>query len=148
MSKLSKFAHFLTKGVEGSSNRAGSEANVQAAPTDGVVKVFDVVLTPVLFAMIGLAVDYKFSTAPIFTLTFLFFGVAGMAIKLWYGSFGGSSSNSISHNGESSTKVVRRSSIVPVSKGDLLGGDLAVPDDLDLTFDGNSNPKYRKTETE
>lgn len=133
MSRLNSFARFMVKGTKRPNDSAVSAA--ESGFGDGVVKVFEIVMTPVLFSLIGLAVDYKFDTAPIFTLSFLFFGIAGMAIKLWYGTFAPGSSLSFSCSDESSTKVVRRSQIRPLGKGELLGGDLELSPELDLTLD-------------
>lgn len=133
MSRLHSFARFMVKGTK----RPTVSGKSGAGPgfDDGVVKVFEVVMTPILFSLIGLAVDYKFNTAPIFILSFLFFGIAGMAIKLWYGTFAPGSSPSFSHNDETSTRVVRRSQIKPVGEGELLGGNLELSSELDLTLD-------------
>ena len=139
MSRTRSFVKFMVKGTRPSASTSGQ--NGVGGPDhfgDGVVKAFEVVLAPVLFALIGLAVDYKFQTAPLFTLGFLFFGIAGMIIKLWYVSFGPQSSSQFLQSGDSSSKVVRRSQIKPVVTGELLGGDLEVPKDLDLTFDRGS----------
>lgn len=105
---------------------------------DGVVRAFELVFTPIIFALIGLALDNKLNTTPIFTLGFFFFGIAGMTIKLWYISFAPQSSPEFLQSGESSSKVIRRSKIKSVELGELLGGDLEVPADLDLTLDRKS----------
>ncbi len=139
MSRTRSFVKFMVKGNRPSAS--SNEQNRVGGPDqfgEGVVKAFEVVLTPILFALIGLAVDYKFHTAPLFTLGLLFFGIAGMTIKLWYVSFGPQSSPQFLQSGDSSSKVVRRSQITPVVTGELLGGDLEVPKDLDLTFDRGS----------
>lgn len=133
MSKLASFAAVLLKGTKPADiSRTREELGGLG---DGVVKAFEVVLSPILFALIGLAIDLKVGSAPVFTLAFFFFGIAGMVIKLWYTMFKNDNFIAISHNGQSPTKVVRRSAIQPVGAGDLLGGDLEVPDSFDLTLD-------------
>ena len=128
-----------------SSSEVGSTRPESARFGDGVVKAFEVVLTPILFALIGVAIDQRLNTAPLFTLGLLFFGIAGMTIKLWYVSFRPQSLSQFLQSGESSSRVVRRSQIKPVEVGELLGADLEIPPDLDLTLDrgsetGNSEP--------
>lgn len=139
MSKLEKFAKFIVKGAKPNLDRGNDPASSNSLSSgmggDGVVKAFEVVLTPVLFALLGVFVDYKFNTAPIFTLGFLFFGIAGMVIKLWYGTFTAGLSSQFLQNDESSTRVIRRSQIKPVGRGELLGGDLDIPSELDLRLD-------------
>lgn len=147
MNKLEKFAKFMVRGTTSSSDRIGSENDENRITSgmggDGVVKAFEVVITPVVFALIGVFIDYKVHTAPVFTLGFLFFGIAGMVIKLWYGTFTGGISSQFLHNGESSARVIRRSQIKPVCRGELLGGDLHVPSDLDLSLDNGVGFKHK-----
>ncbi|MDA8081699.1 MAG: AtpZ/AtpI family protein [Actinomycetota bacterium] len=142
MSKTRSFVRFMVKGNRPSAS-SGEQNRVDGPGQfgEGVVKAFEVVLTPILFALIGLAIDYEFNTTPLFTLGFLFFGIAGMTIKLWFVSFGPQSSPQFLQSGDSSSRVVRRSQITPVVTGELLGGDLDVPKDLDLTFDRGSEPR-------
>lgn len=138
MSRVSSFTRFIVKGTKPAVRSTPSDSQTSAPASgfgDGIVKVFEVVMTPVLFSLIGLAVDYKFNSAPVFTLGFLFFGIAGMVIKLWYGTFSPGSSPSFSHNGDTSARVIRRSQIKPVGNGELLGGDLELSSELDLTLD-------------
>ncbi len=147
MSRTKSFVNFMVKGAKSrdiSPDGTGSSQSY-ARFGDGVVRAFEIVLTPVLFALIGLGIDYKLSTTPWFTLGFFFFGIIGMIAKLWYVSFGSESFSQFLQSGDSSSKVIRRSLIKPVELGELLGGDLEVPPDLDLTLDrgaeaGNSEP--------
>jgi len=140
VSRTGSFVNFLIKGAKpvASSGEQEGVGGGSGSFGDGVLKAFEVVLTPILFALIGVAVDYQFNTAPIFTLGFLFFGIAGMIIKLWYVSFRPESSSGFLQSGDSSSKVIRQSQIKPVVMGELLGGDLEVPPDLDLTLDRGS----------
>ncbi len=134
MSRTKSFVTFMVRGVKPAGAAAGTgQDNTRFG--DGVVKAFEVVMTPVVFALIGLGVDYKLRTAPWFTLGLFFFGIAGMTVKLWYVSFRSQSLPEFLQNGDSSSKVVRRSLIKPVELGELLGGDLEVPPDLDLSLD-------------
>ncbi|TAN22499.1 MAG: AtpZ/AtpI family protein [Actinomycetota bacterium] len=139
MSRTRAIVDFMIKGAKPKSSsdfeRVPSDSSQMG---DGFVKAFEMVLTPILFCLLGVFLDFKFGTAPILTLGFLFFGIAGMVIKLWYESFAPQSSSRFLQNGESSSRVIRRSQIKPVEMGELLGGDLEVPSDLDLTLDDGS----------
>ena len=140
MSRTKAIVDFMIKGTK-PKNYSGESENLSSNSPhlgDGFVKAFEMVLTPILFCLLGVFLDYKFNTAPILTLGFLFFGIAGMVIKLWYKSFAPESSSRFLQNEESSSRVVRRSQIKPVEMGELLGGDLEVPSDLDLTLDNGS----------
>lgn len=141
MRAVRSFASLMLRGVKPSpvgEQAKGPDDRGPAAISgfgDGVSKAFEVALTPILFSLIGVGIDYKLSTAPIFTMVFLAFGIAGMAVKLWFAGFGTESAAGFLHGGDSSAKVLRRSRITPVEVGDLLGGDLEIPEELDLSFD-------------
>ena len=45
---------------------------------------FDLVLAPVIFALLGLWIDSLAGTRPIFTLALLLFGAIGAALKVYY----------------------------------------------------------------
>ena len=45
---------------------------------------FDLVLAPVIFALIGLWIDSALGTRPLFTLALLAFGAVGAALKVYY----------------------------------------------------------------
>lgn len=144
MSRTRSVIKFMLKGTKpasGSSLPDGESQGAMVGYGDGLVKAIEVVFTPILFALIGVFLDYKFQTAPLLTLGFLFFGITGMAIKLWYTSFGSNSDSGFLQSGSTSARVVRRSQMKSLGKGELLGGDLEVPSDLDLTFDRGVNSK-------
>ncbi|NNN19011.1 MAG: AtpZ/AtpI family protein [Acidimicrobiaceae bacterium] len=140
MSRTRAVIGFMVRGTKPKSLLDDPNASVSGSSQvgDGFVKVLEMVLTPIIFALVGVALDYKFNTAPILTLAFLFFGVLGMVIKLWYVSFAPQSSSRFLQSGESSSRVIRRSQIKPVEMGELLGGDLEIPSDLDLTMENRS----------
>jgi len=140
MSRTKAFIGFMIRGTKSKSplNDPNTSVSGSSQLGDGFVKAFEMVLTPIVFALVGVVLDYKFNTAPILTLVFLFFGVLGMVIKLWYVSFSPQSSSRFLQSGESSSRVIRRSQIKPLEMGELLGGDLEVPSDLDLTMEKGS----------
>ena len=45
---------------------------------------FDLVLAPVIFALLGLWLDTAIGTRPLFTLLLLAFGAVGAALKVYY----------------------------------------------------------------
>lgn len=45
---------------------------------------FDLVLAPVIFALLGLWIDSSIGTRPLFTLALLAFGAVGAALKVYY----------------------------------------------------------------
>ncbi len=140
MARIEGVLRFLIRGTKPASQSfAGSKPGSQSQGNgDGVIKAFEVVFTPIILALIGVFIDYRLNTAPIFTLGLLVFGVVGMAIKLWYHTFAVGISSEFLQSGQSSTRVIRRSHIKPLGEGDLLGANLEIPSDLDLSLDGTS----------
>lgn len=47
-------------------------------------RAFELVLTPLVLALIGFGIDYALDTRPIFTLVFFIFGLAGVVARLYY----------------------------------------------------------------
>ena len=46
---------------------------------------FELVMSPLLLGLLGLWVDHRVGTAPLFTILFAIAGIAGAAVKLYYG---------------------------------------------------------------
>lgn len=140
MARIEGVLRFLIRGTKPTPESVTSSeaASRLQGNGDGVIKAFEVVFTPIIFALIGVFIDYKLNTAPIFTLGLLVFGVVGMAIKLWYHTFAIGISSSFLQSDQSSTRVIRRSHIKPLDEGDLLGANLEIPSDLDLSLDRTS----------
>lgn len=52
---------------------------------DGMSRAFELVVTPLVFAGIGMLVDLLADTSPAFTVAFAVFGVIGTFVRMWYG---------------------------------------------------------------
>jgi F0F1-type ATP synthase assembly protein I len=50
-----------------------------------LARAFELVLTPLLFALLGRFIDSRADTSPLFTIALVAFAVAGVAIKTYYG---------------------------------------------------------------
>lgn len=47
-------------------------------------RAFEMVLTPLVLALIGLGIDQWVGTRPVFTLGLFFFGLAGVVARIYY----------------------------------------------------------------
>lgn len=52
---------------------------------NGWMAAFDIALTPLVIAGVGLLLDRRLGTLPILTLVLFFVGVVGMALRMYYG---------------------------------------------------------------
>jgi F0F1-type ATP synthase assembly protein I len=53
--------------------------------SDALVRAVEIVVTPGIFAGFGYLLDRAFGTAPVLVLVLFFLGLAGVAVKLYYG---------------------------------------------------------------
>ena len=52
---------------------------------DGMSRAFELVVTPLLFGLVGFLVDHLAGTSPAFVVAFGAFGVVGTFVRAWYG---------------------------------------------------------------
>ena len=52
---------------------------------DGMSRAFEIVVTPLVFGVVGFLIDQVAGTTPAFVVTFGVFGVIGTFVRLWYG---------------------------------------------------------------
>ncbi len=51
---------------------------------DGLTRAIELVVTPVVFALIGLAIDSVAGTRPLFTISLAVFSLVGQSVVMWY----------------------------------------------------------------
>ena len=51
---------------------------------DGFTRAIELVVTPVVFALIGLAIDSLAGTRPLFTISLAVFAIVGQSAVMWY----------------------------------------------------------------
>lgn len=52
---------------------------------DSMNRAFELVVAPLVFGLVGFALDKAFGITPILTIITVVIGFAGTAVKLWYG---------------------------------------------------------------
>ena len=53
--------------------------------SDALVRAVEIVVTPLIFGTLGYLVDRAVDTTPVLALSLFFLGLAGVAVKLYYG---------------------------------------------------------------
>ena len=127
---VSRFARFLIQPNKGGTRDGkGSQENSRS---DMVTSAIEIGITPVVTFLIGFGVDHLTNTLPIFSLIGLFFGVAGVVLRIYYGLTDNSASG-IGRRVGDSTNIDKRLNTrrTPRSRSpSILSADLTVSDEL------------------
>ncbi len=52
---------------------------------DGMTRAFELVVAPLVFGLVGFALDRAFDSTPVFTIIAVVIAFAGTGVKLWFG---------------------------------------------------------------
>ncbi len=129
-SAVSRFAKFLIQPGKGSAD--GREDGRDSSRSDMVTSAIEIGITPVVTFLIGFGIDHVTHTLPVFSIIGLFFGVAGVVLRIYYGLTDNSGSG-IGRRVGDSTNIDSRSNTRLTSRSrshSILSADLTVSDEL------------------
>lgn len=129
-SVVSRFAKFLIQpNVSGADGRKDGR---DSSRSDMVTSAIEIGITPVVTFFIGFGIDHVTHTVPVFSIVGLFFGVAGVVLRIYYGLTDNSGSGIVRRVGDS-TNIDSRSNTRLTSRSkshSILSADLTVSDEL------------------
>ncbi len=127
---MARFAKFLIQPSKVRSKAEGGSHD--SSRGDIVTSAIEIGITPVVTFLIGFGVDHLTHTLPVFSLIGLFFGVAGVVLRIYYGLTDNSGSG-IGRRVGDSTNIDKRlnTRLTPRSRShSILNADLTVSDEL------------------